>query len=142
MGVRGPVPKRSDQLRDTTQVGRADRVDVSDLGEEVGRPLPSESWHTAARQLWDSLEQSGQSRFYEPSDWAMAYVLMDDLTHYLRSRSRPGVKLSAILSGLGSLLVTEGDRRRVRLELERKPTDDQLEDPKVAIMEKYRKAAE
>lgn len=137
----GPVPKRSDQVRRTNNKGTQEKVYVEG---PVEIPEPNEKWHPAARQLWDSLPESGQSRYYEPSDWALAYVLMEDLTHYLRSRSRPGVKLSAILSGLTSLLVTEGDRRRVRMEIERAGHESDLPDadPTVAIMADYRKMAE
>lgn len=137
----GPVPKRSDQVRRTNNKGQETKVYVEG---PVLIPEPNPRWHKAARQLWDSLPESGQSRFYEPSDWALAYVLMEDLSSYLRSRSKPGVKLSAILSGLTNLLVTEGDRRRVRMEIERASHgDDQPEhDPQVAIMAEYRKMAE
>lgn len=137
----GPVPKRSDQVRRTNNKGTQEKVHVEG---PVEIPAPNSKWHPSARLVWDSLPKSGQSRYYEPSDWALAYVLMDDLSHYLRSRSRPGVKLSAILSGLTSLLVTEGDRRRVRMEIERASHDDDVPeaDPQVAIMANYRKMAE
>ena len=139
MGHVGPIPKRSDQVRRTNHKSENIKAPTGPLPVEP--PEADPAWHPAALQLWESMAASGQARFYEPSDWGLAYVLMDDLTAYLRSRSRPGVKLSAILSGLGSLLVTEGDRLRVRLELERGTAPDAEDDPRVAIMARYRAQA-
>ena len=136
-----PVPKRSDQVRRTNNKALVEKIEVEG---SVTVPKPHPKWHPAARQLWDSLPDSGQSRYYEPSDWAMAYVLMDDLSHYLRSHSRQGVKLSALMSGFTTLLLTEGDRRRVRMEIERAGSSMEAaeDDPTVAIMADYRKMAE
>lgn len=143
MGKTGPVPKRSDVLRRTNKDARAGltKVDVESLGGVV-QPEPSERWHPLAKDLWRSMGESGQSRFYEPSDWAYAAVVMDDLSHYLRSKSRSGMKLSALLSAMGPLMLTEGERRRARLELERNAPEAGGDDPTVAIMEHYRKQAQ
>lgn len=141
MGATGPVPKRSDQVRRNNNKAAVEKVEMEGT---VTVPKPNPKWHTAARKLWDSLPESGQSRYYEPSDWALAWFLMDDLSHYLRSHSRQGVKLSALMSGLSTLLVSEGDRRRVRMEIERagSSTEPAEDDPTVAIMADYRKMAE
>ena len=141
MGTRGPVPKRSDQVRRTNNKGQEEKVYVEG---SVTVPEPEANWHPLAVQLWESMKESGQSRYYEPSDWAVAAVLMNDLSSYLRSRKRPGVKLTALMSGLSNLLVTEGDRRRVRLEIERAGDGQAVpeDDGTVVIMDQYRKMAE
>ena len=142
MGKTGPVPKRSDQVRRRNNKGAETKVPVDGV---VTVPEPDMAkWPVLVRELWASLKESGQSRFYEPSDWAMAAVLCDDLAHYMRSRQRSGVKLSALMSAFTSLLVTEGDRRRVRLEIERTDPGEvaAADDPTVAIMADYRKMAQ
>jgi len=137
MGTRGPVPKRSEsrQRRNTPK----ESITQADGAEEVTIPDADPDWHPIARQLWDSLAASGQSKFYEPSDWALAYSMMDDLSHYKHMTKRSGQMLASIMAALSSLLLTEGDRRRVQLELAR-PTQEQLDSPGVTEMNKWRES--
>lgn len=87
-----------------------------------------------ARDWYEALERSAQSALYEASDWATARIVAESMSRELRPRivavtkdgqavkdSPPitGAALSAYLKAMGSLLVTEGDRRRARVELER-----------------------
>ncbi len=81
-----------------------------------------------------SLALSGQSWWYQASDWATAVVLAEEMDRCLKPQvvgidkegnvvraERPmGTSLAAILKGAASLMATEGDRRRLRIELERK----------------------
>lgn len=99
-------------------------------------PEPDEEWHPIAARLWESLALSGQARFYEPSDWAFAYSLMDDLTYYKKGAKRSGQMLASIYAAMSSLLVSEADRRRVGIELDRK-TSEELESAGVAEMKKW-----
>ena len=87
---------------------------------------PDPEWHFIARMMWDSLDMSGQSDFYQQTDWAFAYSLCDDISEYKKPKTdregneytkRSPEMLKAILSAMTSLLITEGDRRRVRIEL-------------------------
>ena len=136
MGTRGPVPKRTEsrQRRNAPEVETTKAAGADD----VAQPSPDPDWHPIAARLWHSLGESGQSRFYEPSDWAVAYSLMDDLSHYKASSKRSGQMLATIMSALSSLLVTEGDRRRVQIELARPNAEDSEENTKVAVMDKWR----
>ena len=136
MGTRGPVPKRTES-RQRRNVSDVD-VKRADGAEDVPQPAPDPDWHPIAGRLWESLGRSGQSRFYEPSDWAVAYSLMDDLSYYKASSKRSGQMLATIMSAMSSLLVTEGDRRRVQIELARPNADDSEENTKVAVMDKWR----
>jgi len=97
-------------------------------------PRVNSRWHPIAKRWFQALAASGQAQFYEPSDWAAAELLAESMSRDLRPQvvgitdsgkvvkeSIPlkGASLAAYLKAFGSLLVTEGDRRRVRLELER-----------------------
>jgi hypothetical protein len=86
-------------------------------------PNADRDWHPIARRLWDSLKTSGQSDFYQNSDWAFAYSLCEDLSYYKKSGKRSGQMLQTIYSAFERLLVTEGDRRRVRVELNEPETE-------------------
>lgn len=119
MAQYGPVPKRSEELIrrnkpevPVDKVTTIGRVEVPELGIEDPHPLVVD--------LYNSLSESGQSRFYEPSDYQYARFCLHFADSLLKS-SRPSAQLLASVSGmLSNLLVSEGDRRRVRLEIERK----------------------
>lgn len=146
MGARGPVPNRSEDLARPRSRRGGDQQDVTrGVLRPVVIPEPDENWHPIARMLWDSLAASGQSDFYQQSDWAMAYSLCEDLSRYkepLVNRDgeeyfkRSGQMLQTIYSAMQDLLVTEGTRRRVRLEL---TAPEPEKDPaSVAVMDDYR----
>lgn len=150
----GPPPKRDEERRRRNKdVVETTTVDIDNLiAGPVTIPVADEEWHPTARQLWDSFALSGQAIFYEPSDWATAYMLIDVLDRWLKPQdikvgqtgvgsgdnaggdidyifepkivAMPGGTLTAILKGLTSLMVTEGDRRRLRIELDRKAARD------------------
>lgn len=101
--------------------------------ESVVVPDADPQWHPIARRLWDATRESGQTKFYEPSDWALLYSLMDDLSYAKRAERRPAGLVETIYSQLGNLLVSEGDRRRVQVELHR-PSSQELEDAGVTEM--------
>lgn len=128
MGTRGPVPNRSEDLsRPRERRGAAAGPEVTKgTLRPVVIPEADPEWHPIAHMLWEGLIASGQSDFYQQSDWAFAYSLMEDLTRYkepLVSKDgefyfkRSGQMLQTIYSAMERLLVTEGDRRRVRIEL-------------------------
>lgn len=134
MGTRGPAPKRSDQRRRTNSAA----PQKAPAGSEPTPPSADPEWHPVARQWFESLVGSGQSRFYEPSDWAAAVVLAESISrefkpqpftvgkgddaHFEMVEMAPkGASLAAWLKGMAALMVTEGERRRAGLELQRGP---------------------
>lgn len=137
MGTRGPVPKRSEERHRRNAPEQP--ITRAAGATEVSIPEADPKWHPIATQLWESLKTSGQSRFYEPSDWALAYSLMEDLSRYKKSAKRSGQMLTAIMSGLSDLLVSEGDRRRVGIELSRPETEHKKQSEGVAEMNEWRK---
>jgi hypothetical protein len=138
MPARGPVPKRSDQRRRTNEPAGGP-VEHAPGGEPV-IPKGNPKWHPIAKRWFESLKSSGQSVYYESSDWALAEVTAEEISRLLRPRyvgfnektgepvhvDRPmGTSFAAVLKGMGALLATEADRRRVSLELERVPAEGQ-----------------
>lgn len=118
MGARGPVPNREDDLaRPRARKGSDEQPVTKGEMKPVKIPNADRDWHPIARKLWDSLKTSGQADFYQNSDWAFAYSLCEDLSHYKSSGKRSGQMLQTIYSSFERLLVAEGDRRRVRIEL-------------------------
>jgi hypothetical protein len=113
---------RSKEEKDSvTKAPSGAPVDLPDL------PEPDPNWHDIATDWYLSLRESGQAAFYEPSDWAMARYAAELMSRGLSSDRPPnGQYVAALNSVMTSLLTTEGDRRRARMELERKPAGPQL----------------
>lgn len=135
MGSRGPAPKRSSQRRrqnKTESVTKAPAGAVT-CGEPLGGEHTEQAWW-----FWEALRSSGQARFYEPSDWAAAELVVIAIDVFVERPS--AMMLASINSAMASLLVTEGDRRRARLELEREPPQDGVSDG-VANFDDYRRRA-
>lgn len=158
MGEKGPPPKRSDQRRRTnapeTPIDRAD-------GGEVVIPDPDEEWHPIARMMWDALGTSGQSVFYESTDWSLAFALCESMSREFKPQvvgssvvevdgekirepiwAEVPPKAAALASWskmTTSLLVAEGDRRRAGLELNRPEGEEEVAD--VDDLTAYRDAA-
>ena len=142
MGQRGPIGKRSDQkmghrtkaeLAGTEKFSMEGTVEVPDL--DLGEV------HPLVRDLYNSLKESGQSHFYEPSDWQVARIVCQQLNRYLCGGKQNSQMFGELMSAFGSLMMTEGDRRRLKLEIDRAGTDDSAEKAHVAVMDDYRKKA-
>lgn len=153
-GAGGPVPKRSNQRHGHRAKAEADAVDRAPGAEQVDVPAADPKWHSIARQWYESLAKSGQAAFYEPSDWATAFLIAESISRDLKPQfvgiseqtgepiieaiPMKGASLAAYLKAMTALLVTEGDRRRARVELER-PQPSGEEAPDVSWIDDARK---
>lgn len=171
----GPVPMREDDLARPRTRGQGKAAPEITRGELFPVKVPSapRDWHPIAKKLFNGLKTSGQSAYYQNSDWALAYSLCDDLSRFKQQEEaadhsqeqietwydltpdervaagmdpkRPprghkggsAMKLVSIYGALERLLVTEGDRRRLRLEL--KAPVPQETPAEVLVMEEYRR---
>jgi hypothetical protein len=137
--VPGPPPKRSDQRRRRNKA-ELPVAEVAVSGPPVTQPSPGELWDPAATRWYQSLAESGQARFYEPSDWAQAWVWAELLSRALAQGDRPSAQLvMAWSAGATELLTTEGARRRMRVELERSAKVDEDEEAAVSALDEYRR---
>lgn len=143
----GPVPNRSDDLaRPRERKGGGAQAVTKGVARPVTIPDADPTWHPIARMLWDSLLESGQQDFYQSSDWAFAYSLCEDLSMYKKPlvtkdgseyHKRSGQMLQTIYTAMDRLLVTEADRRRVRIELDAPPPENETP-ADVVVMDSYR----
>lgn len=124
MGSRGPIPKRSDRRLGHGSKAEAARVDrVAVAGPAVPMPPADGSWHPLAAGWYRSLGESGQARFYEPSDWVTAKVWAEVLSRQLAGGRVSAQRVATWAAGATELLTTEGSRRRARVELARGSVD-------------------
>lgn len=145
----GPVPKKDAERRRRNKTPEtagavssipAQVVNVDELlAGEVDIPLVDPDWHPIAKQVYEAQAKSGQVIWMEPSDWAMLYLMCESISRDLNPQvvgiteggevvkdSIPlkGASLSAYLKGFEALMVAEGGRRRLRIELERQKRID------------------
>lgn len=161
-GIGGPPPKRdAERRRRNKDAIPTTTIDIDSLiAAPVEVPTGEDDWHPIARMTFESFQKSGQAIFYEPSDWATIFLLCEAIDRELQPQPIvktdadgnqeiemhelpiKGATLNAMLKGFASLLATEGDRRRVRIELERKAAADAIAggDNKVVSISKSREA--
>jgi hypothetical protein len=163
----GPAPKRDEERRrrnkPTTETIKVNLDET--LAGEIEIPAPDEDWHPIAIRWYMSLTKSGQSIFYEPSDWETAYVLAETLSRELlphetrvgeeefievvdnpldreegesmilkgrrylfedKPQTMSAATLTAWLKGASALMTTEAERRRLKIELDRKAKQDAI----------------
>jgi hypothetical protein len=120
-GRGGPPPKREDQRRRSNPPTKGPPQKAA-AGERTPAPPASRAWHPIARRWYVSLAKSGQAQFYESSDWSLAYLITEALSRELHEPAPlKAATLMAWLKACTVLLATEGDRRRMALELEVQP---------------------
>ena len=132
-GAGGPVPKRSDQRRRRNVGPKVDKVAASPT---VSALEPDGDWPDVVQNHFRSLGRSGQAEFYQESDWAFARLICELLARGFRAEKMPAMLVTAAIADLARLGVTEGDRRRMRIEIERSEPEIP---PEVAIMDEYRR---
>lgn len=139
MGQRGPIPKRSDQRVRRNEDPDLDKVTVP--GADVRIPEPDDAWHPIATEWYESLSSSGQSMFFEPSDWAAARYVATVMTKNLEDERFNASLFSSVWSAMTDLLTTEGARRRVRVEIERSENESESQ-ADVWVLDQFRRITE
>jgi len=135
MGSPGPIPKRSEERRRRNKENPVETVPATGKVKPTACPP---GIHAEARGWYQSLADSGQSKFYEPSDWRQARVLAIILDNMLEAPRVSAQLFAAWCSAASELGTTEGARRRVHIEIDRKPKKPAL--TAVSVMDEYRDA--
>lgn len=116
----GPMPSRRSELLGHRSKDVLEGKDITKLKGGMGSfkmPEPPEDWHPTCRMIWDSAAGSAlYKRLYQPTDWAMLYTHLEDLNEF-KSKRGSGLLAQVCYSGLSSLLLTEGERRRAKIEI-------------------------
>ncbi len=122
----GPIGKRDAERGRRNKPENEGKVSLAKGTAYGGDPFPvKDHWHEMAIDWYESLSESGIREFYERSDWATAMIVAEELTNYFNTSTsrRSAQMLTALFSMMTSLGATEGDRRRMRIELEKPKTE-------------------
>lgn len=134
-----PLPKRSTERRRRNKVPGETIVQRSGPVKPPALPKGMDV-HPVARRWYNSLKQSGQSEYFEPSDWAAAQYVAVAMTKNLETEKFSSMLFASVWSAMDSLLTTEQARRRARLEVERGLQDHETSDETLVALAEYREA--
>lgn len=125
---------RSSEISDKTAMQRGLEMEILEVEGTVEQPELGFKCHQMVQDLWDSLGQSAQAKYYEPSDWQYARFTCHVANKILANGNRiNGAVLASLNSMFQGLMVTEESRRRAHLEIQRggeegKSVDEQLQE--------------
>lgn len=141
MGMKGPIPKREAERtrRNTTNESGESMVVTKGEALPVKWPRANPDWDQMAKDWYNGLKNSGMAAYYQQSDIALAVVIANELSIYLLNTGerRSSMMFQSIMAAMGGLGVTEGERRRMRIELE---APKEHEDPaSVTAINDYKK---
>lgn len=135
--ISGPIPKRSEartRRNKTNEAGIALKKGVA--LEYSPRPADPE-WDGAVANLYESLFKSGMAAYYQQTDADYAWLICSEFSEYRKSTRKSAVLFSGLISALSGLGVTEGERRRIQIELDPEVTET-ADDPKVVSMNQWK----
>ena len=135
MGTRGPVPKRSEDRIRRNLDDPVEKVAVFGTVEVPELNMPDA--HPIVIELYESMKDSAQAKFYEPSDWVHAKVVCHFLDAQVKSSKPSGQMMATIFAQFTDMLLTEGARRRVKLEIEREQGQAQVIDLAKAFEQRF-----
>lgn len=121
MGIRGPAPKRSDQLHGHRSKADADRVEIVPGAAASAPELDLADCHPLAVALYEALKKSPESRFFTSAVWQRARVNAWVLSSTLRPQGGKPISAmmyAAIQSDWKSLLVDPAEQRRLGIEVQ------------------------
>lgn len=131
VATRGQIPKRVNQkLGHNSKEENEVSTGALYLPEPIGPDAPE--WMDGyALDLYEAFRVSGQAVYYTASDWAALALIC---RHVMATMRRPSaMMLAGILHGLSLLGATEGDRRRIKIELESGEKDKSTPEEREAL---------
>ena len=127
-----PVAKRDDKRRN--KVTRpADKIYTSDGDLPTKQPPAPSNWDPRVKKWYRSLKTSAQSVFYEDSDWQIAIMGGHLYNDWFDRNTAASIREFRAVTG--SLLMTEGDRRRSRIEVHRQKKTDKIPEGAKTVQE-------
>lgn len=116
----GPVPKDPEERVRRNKTGE-DGIEVSTFQLDSTVVIPTMTFqHPTVQRIWTSLKKSVNVKFFEPVDWAYAILILEQWQEELSSGQAIGaMKLQALTTALERVLIIAGDRRKLKIEVDR-----------------------
>jgi|SRR5699024_2685427 len=138
-----PSPRRkreSELQRPRSRQGKESQSRKVTKGRQRGQRwyAANPEWPKSIKNIWNAAKSSGGSEFYEQSDIAMLWQLLDDFYRAHQGRLS-GQLLQTLYAQLNRYLLTETDRRAAGIELEELP-DEEEKPAEVVAIEGYKDA--
>jgi len=130
MGIRGPIGEREQNLARPRERGGKDEQSAK---RGLLQPIAidwqeDDEWSDFTKNVWRSASASGMADFYQDTDYAELWFICQELDRYVKPKvntktgelwhKQSPEMVKALLTGLSNLGFTEGDRRRIRVELD------------------------
>lgn len=124
----GPLPKNPEDRARRNKTGEDGLGDeIIEMDGEVKPPSGIRFLEPEVQAMWDALKKSVNRKFYEPTDWAYAVLTLKLWDNALLKKEVPSAMLLQALDGmLGKMLMTEGDRRRLKIFAKRERKEEEV----------------
>lgn len=122
-GSRGPAPKLSAERRRRNTPSGPTLLTLPTV-EASTPPEADPGWHDVIIGWYNGMREGPEAEFMTPAGWGFARYLAERESRNLQL-ARPSAQTSALfVASQADLLTTEGSRRRLRVELDRRVVHD------------------
>jgi hypothetical protein len=141
VAVPGPAPKPESKRRRYNRPkshGSATPVTAPAASGDAARELGIADPHQLVADMWSTVQESCESRFYSEADWARLRLELFNANEILTSgKPITGNAWAAVQHGLNAMLISPAEKRRCAIEV--RPTGvDADEHAAVAMVGRYR----
>lgn len=135
----GPMPKRSSERTRRNKENEAGLTLKKGVAQGIARwPLPDTSWHSAVVRMYESFSQSGMAAFFEQTDVEMCWIACEGLQAWYDGGKRSANQFEFVMGQFAKLGATEGERRRMRIELDSEAEQQTAEEAEVASIQAFK----
>lgn len=125
MARSGPIPKRSEARTRRNKEGEDGIALKKGLALPYHWPEPDEDWHPWVVDFYGSFKESGMQAYYQTTDVAALQLACRLINREVVSKGRPSAMfLAECLKMVDGLGITEGERRRIKIELDTPTVQD------------------
>lgn len=140
----GPIPKRSEERTRRNAAGE----DGIELKKGEAQPYSwtraDPDWDEPTRDFYYSFRKSGMAAYFQQTDVQWLWLACDELARYRAMGKQSAMLLGSIIQMLNSGFgITEGERRRLKIELDvpQEAESDEVNDKVVQAKNRFQKPA-
>lgn len=120
----GPIPKRSTERTRNNKTGE----DGLEIKRGVAQPYewtdPSFDWEKPIQRYYESFQKSGMAAYFQQTDVEQLWMACEWMNRQWASGRPSAMILQEAMKMTDGLGATEGERRRLKIELDKPKVDD------------------